>query len=232
MDNRVYFVSLGPGEAELITIKGLNTLRGCDIIFAPATIVNNKTVSRCGDILSQLGIDNNVKFFTLPMNIDREMANEVYDKLAWEAYSLYLKGCKVAFVAEGDSGFYSSIHYIQDRLEAKGVEIYRVAGVPAFIAAGAFAGVHVAKLDEQLLVIPGKLSYSELREHLLQRRSIVIMKLSLCREVVKRVMLELDGFDWFYIENVGTERECYLNSKNEILSRDFPYFSLMIIKPR
>ena len=46
-------------------------------------------------------------------------------------------------VAEGDAGFYSSIHYIFEKLQADNIPVQHIAGIPAFIAAGACAGLHI-----------------------------------------------------------------------------------------
>ena len=37
MVDSIYFVSLGPGDPELITVKGLKRLQQSDVIFCPAT---------------------------------------------------------------------------------------------------------------------------------------------------------------------------------------------------
>ena len=37
MNHPIHFVSLGPGDPELITLKGLKTLQKADIIYCPAT---------------------------------------------------------------------------------------------------------------------------------------------------------------------------------------------------
>ena len=36
MNHPIHFVSLGPGDPELITLKGLKTLQKADIIYCPA----------------------------------------------------------------------------------------------------------------------------------------------------------------------------------------------------
>lgn len=53
----VIFVSLGPGEPELITVKGLKALQTADCIFCPETLAKDgNRVSRAADILLQLDI--------------------------------------------------------------------------------------------------------------------------------------------------------------------------------
>ena len=40
MSHPIYFVSLGPGDAELITLKSLHALQQADIIYCPSTFGN------------------------------------------------------------------------------------------------------------------------------------------------------------------------------------------------
>ena len=67
------FVSLGPGDPELITLKGLKKLRQADIIYCPATISKSgQLLSRAARIIEGLEIEKSVvQFFTLPMSKDR-----------------------------------------------------------------------------------------------------------------------------------------------------------------
>ncbi len=65
---------------------------------------------------------------------------------------------KIAVVAEGDGGFYSSSAYISEHLIEAGLAIKQLAGVPAFIACNALMGKQLVQLEEQLQVIPGQAS--------------------------------------------------------------------------
>ena len=110
----ITFVSLGPGEAELITLKGLKALQAADCIFCPETPARDgRPLSRAADIMLRLDIPaGHIRRFSLPMNKQRTDALNAYDRVYAEALSLHHAGRKVAVVAEGDAGFYSSIHYI------------------------------------------------------------------------------------------------------------------------
>lgn len=230
----IHFVSLGPGEPELITVKGLKILRQADELYCPATFINlqeGKTSSRAADILHTLGIEPSViRRFLLPMRKDRRGSIQTYDDLVGEVSAGYRAGKKIGIVAEGDAGFYSSIQYVYDKLAADGIEVRRTPGIPAFIAAGALAGLHIVKQEEQLVVIPGTLSASELSKKIKEGYVIVVMKLSGCTEAIHACMREYPEKQFHYFENVGTEKELYTSDKEIIGQKNFPYFSLMIIQ--
>lgn len=228
----ITFVSLGPGEADLITLKGLKSLQTADCIFYPATIVNEGNISsRALDILTELNIDSQKTiFFHVPMSKNRSPATEAYKKVSQEAERQYRKGLKVAIVAEGDAGFYSSVHYISDNLVNQGILVEHIAGIPAFIASGALAGIHIVKQEEELNVIPGVISGSDLIQKIQSGKVVVIMKVSQCQEAVKECISMIPKAKFHYFENVGVnDKEYYTLNTEEIISRKFPYFSLMII---
>ena len=122
MSYPICFVSLGPGDPELITLKGLKKLRQADIIYCPATISKSgQLLSRAARIIEGLEIEKSVvQFFTLPMSKDRTKVWKVYDTLYEKAISARDKEKKVVIVAEGDAGFYSSIQYIYDKPHRSG----------------------------------------------------------------------------------------------------------------
>ena len=76
----IRFVSLGPGEPDLITLKGLKALQGADCIFCPATMTQDgKSSSRALSILNTLGFSDTVQCFRLPMDKDRTLALRSYE---------------------------------------------------------------------------------------------------------------------------------------------------------
>lgn len=228
----VTFVSLGPGEAELITLKGLRVLQQSDVILCPATVTGNGSVSsRAANILHQLEIPvDKIRLFPLAMSKDRSLAMEVYNKMYETATVLYNDAYRVVIVAEGDAGFYSSIHYVYDRLHAMHIPVCIVPGIPAFIACGAIAGLHVVQQEERLVVIPGNTTVEELSELLDSNVTVVIMKLSQCTDELHHFIAYHSSYYYHYFENAGTEKEYYSTDINELQNKVFPYFSLMIIQ--
>lgn len=228
----IIFVSLGPGDPELITLKGLKALQQADYVYCPSTQTPGvKPASRSLSILNALEISpEKIRLFNLPMNKNRSSAWETYNRIAKEASVFYREGKKVTIVAEGDAGFYSSIHYIYDKFRENDIPVERIAGIPAFIAAGAVAGLHIVKQEEPLLVLPGIVTTEELEKALREEKTIVIMKLSQCETTVKNCMDKCPGYGWHYFENIGLEQAYYSCNVEEIKKKKFPYFSLIIIK--
>lgn len=229
----VSFVALGPGDPELITLKSLKELKEADIVFAPSTEKSKDIyISRSKSILTALGIEEEkILLFNVTMSKDRAEVKLNYDLAALQISEYYQKGLKVAVTAEGDSGFYSSIQYINDKLLEMGVPTLRLEGIPAFISCGALANIHIVKLEEKLFVIPCISSAKELNKFIDEGDTIVLMKPSLYESIIKEVMHNRRMVKFHYFENVGVEnKEFYTTEIEEIDKRRFPYFSLLIIQ--
>ena len=122
--------------------------------------------------------------------------------------------------------------YLVGRLKKAGIPIKQIAGVPAFIAAAASIGLSIVEQEERLTVCPGKVD-RELFSRIASGSEVaVVMKLSQCEEEVKHFISLEEGLVCHYFENVGADGEFYTCDKKDILAREFPYFSLMIIKGR
>lgn len=228
----VRLVSLGPGDPELITLKGQKALQQADVIFCPSTVLpRGGIVSRAQEILLQLGLEAaHIQLFSVPMSKDRSLALAAYAQIATLVAEQYQQGRKVAVVAEGDAGFYSSSHYIFEYLFALHIPVEQIAGIPAFIACGALANLLIVKQTERLEVVPGLISVEELQALLEQGKTVVVMKASQCESVIKKAT-ECIPASFHYFEHVGMGEQSYYTSDiQDIRQRSFPYFSLFIIQ--
>lgn len=233
MDEAIVFVSLGPGDPQLITLRAFSTLREADVIFCPATCsVGGSVKSLSAEILKALkaGFENKTRMFELPMSHCREKALEVYDKICQEIVALQNEGKHICVACEGDAGFYSSISYIYFTLKGQGLPVKLIPGITSFLAASALAGIHTTSGNDRLLVIPGNTTAEELSRKIDEATTIVIMKLCQCAAEICH-FIELNPLlEYYYFENIGTPQELYLRTPESVKSASFPYFSLLIIK--
>lgn len=231
-DGKIAGVSLGPGEPELITVKALKFLQTADVIFCPATPKKDGTcLSRAMDILRALAIDTGkIHCFVVPMSLDRTAVLKRYDEVCEEVMQWAGMGKTVAITAEGDACFYSSASYMFDRICQKGFPVEIIAGVPAFIAAGASVGLHIVKQQERLLVIPGDVRKEELEEALRNHWTVVIMKLPRGEKIIRAYVGEHPEFQYCYFEQVGTETEFFTSDCTVFLHRPLTYFSILVIR--
>lgn len=237
MSEPVYFVSLGSGDPELITLKSLRLLERADVIYAPVSLSpNGKRASKSKSIMLSLGIrESQIQSYDMPVNRDRDGAEESY-KIVAKEIEQRLKAqpqSVIAVVAIGDAGFYASSAYIGEFLESSDIPTVYLPGVPALIASNALIGGQLVQLDEQLRVIPGVATPNEWAEAWQSKHTIVIMKGSMAESEIKDAIVKYPHRHWHYLEYVGYEgKELYLQDTQEILAHKFPYFSLIISKAR
>ena len=108
----------------------------------------------------------------------------------------------------------------------------QICGVPAFIACNGRLGGQLVQLEEQCTVIPGEATREEWDRAWQSRHTIVVMKGSLCEAEIKSAIAQHPDRKWHYFEFVGMPKEYITSSTDEILQREFPYFSIIISKRR
>ncbi len=234
MSNVVTIVSLGPGDPELITLKGLNRLRQADYIFCPATVnAEGMLVSRAREILDELGISPSVIHpFPVAMNENRSIAVKNYATVVRMIEEKHNAGYHVVVTAEGDAGFYSSSVYVNDRLVENGIPVERIAGIPAFIACAASENIRISGQKEATNVITHLSSAKELVSLIGQGHTLILMKASRFESIVKEgISLLPEHVAFHYFENTGIpEKAFYTCRREDIITRRFPYFSILIIQ--
>lgn len=228
----ITFLSLGPGDPELLTLKAVKTLKEADIVMVPATRSTEGTLrSRATEIIGEWCDNNRLRVFELPMLKDRQAVSLVYDAIYNDCVKCYHEDQRVVVAVEGDVSIYASIHYVMERLEKAGIPVEQSAGIPSFIAAAASAGLSLVSQQQRLTILPGDADIETLRQLLDSNHVVVVMKLSQCQEVVKDFLRQNPQTICHYFENVGTPEAYHTTLRDEILSRRIPYFSLCIIYP-
>ena len=226
----VAFLSLGPGDSDLLTIKAVRQLKEADIILVPATDeADGQVKSRAAAIISEWREADCIETFCLPMLRNREAVMMVYDKMVERIADLYQQGLRVVVAVEGDVSIYASIHYVMERLKQAEVPVIQLAGIPSFIAAAAEAGLSLCSQQQRLVVLPGDADVEDLRQLLTNHHVVVVMKLSQCQQEVKEFLQQHTDIECHYFENIGTTNEFYTSDHAAIKARQMPYFSLCIL---
>ena len=159
MNQKLYMVSLGPGDVELLTLKALNAFKECDAICVPTKSEDEsftKSISYriVQDALSILGVQKEIIPVYSPMKFKEEdWINEA--DIVIESAEKYGTVC---FVTLGDAAIYSSIYYLLDIIKDKSAILYStcevIAGVTSFSAASARVQRPLCLGDEQLFIRP------------------------------------------------------------------------------
>jgi precorrin-2/cobalt-factor-2 C20-methyltransferase len=230
---KIYGISLGPGDPDLITIKGLKILQKSDKIYYPGSLLpNGKTTSFSLPILQHHQLDGKklVGMF-LKMSDNRTQAEATYKATFEFMLEDYNNGLTIVFVSEGDSLFYSTFAYLLEHIQQHQLDVEIIAGVPSFILGAAQHQLPLAILNEKIAIIPRIKNSQELETALNDFDTIVLIKI---RSVLKDIFLFLktSGLTIMYCERLGTSQQYITTNIEDIKNRDIPYFSLLIIKKR
>ncbi len=119
----VHFIGAGPGDPDLITVKGLRLIQTCPVCLYAGSLVPEAIVAAAPAGARVLD--------TAPMTLDQIVA---------EMEAAHARGEDVARVHSGDPSLYGAIAEQIRRLRALGIPFDVTPGVPAFAAAAAALG--------------------------------------------------------------------------------------------
>ncbi len=180
---KVFFIGAGPGDPDLITVKGKKILDSADVIIYAGSLVNK-------EILNSRKPDSLV-YDSATMNLE-EIIGIIKKNV--------LGGKIVARVHTGDPSIYGAIKEQMDLLEEDGIEYEVIPGVSSFVAAAAVLKKEFTLPNVSQTVIctrmsgrtevPEKEDLEKLSSH---RASMVIfLSVSMIEDVVKKLLKNYD----------------------------------------
>lgn len=229
--NKIFGISLGPGDPELITLKGLKILKESDVIFYPGSLFSDgRKESYVRPMLDHYGLEEfKLQGFFLKMGLDRTAAEETYDQTANLLINLWKEGKKISIVCEGDLSFYASFSYLLERLQQENVPIELVPGINSFSLGAAKHQIPLCLQNEKLAILPLESSIEKIEQTFKDFDTIILMKIRMGWQSLWPSLLTKD-WKYYYCERLGTATEYITSDIKELHNREIPYFSLLIIK--
>jgi len=120
----VLFVGAGPGDPELITLKGKRALEEADLVLYAGSLVNEALLDYCSP--------GCVRADSSPLSLEEQMAL-VAAKVR--------EGGRVVRLHTGDPSLFGAVAEQKERLESLGIEVRFIPGVSSFQAAAAALGI-------------------------------------------------------------------------------------------
>ncbi len=118
--NKIYFIGAGPGDPELITVKGKNKIKEADIIIYAGSLVNPQIL--------QWAKKNSQVYNSAVMDLD-----EIIDVMKYGIEN----GKKVVRVHTGDPSIYGAVREQIDKLQELCIDCEVIPGVSSFVASAA-----------------------------------------------------------------------------------------------
>ncbi|PLX83735.1 MAG: precorrin-2 C(20)-methyltransferase [Desulfuromonas sp.] len=233
MNARVVAVGVGPGDPELITLKGVRMIREADVVVAPVGDRSDSSIARA--IVEEFVDPARQKLVTqvYPMKRDQAGLEESWAASAREVAGFVAAGKNVAFVTIGDPFLYSTFLYLYRHLkdEFPRIPVEVVSGVSSINAASALSGLPLGLNDERLAVLPATYEEGGLRRALEDFDTVVLMKVHRVFRRIRDLLAELGLKEKaVYVKRVGLAGEAVFSNLDGVGEGDLDYLSMVIVK--
>ena len=224
MNGKLYGVSVGPGDPELVTLKAVRIIEKCGVIAAPVTQGEKRAALSIAESVCDI---SQKKVLDLPfaMSRDARVLAEAHNAAAELIIPYLSEGIDVAFVCIGDISVYSTFSYIARLVKERGFDIEIIPGVTSFCAAAAVVGKPLVTGTEPLIVIPAGIDGAEFEKLSSLDGTKILMKSG---KSLSETVEKLQGRTGFAVENIGYPEQKIFGSLDEI--EEAGYFTTVIFK--
>ena len=227
----LYGVSVGTGDPELITVKGLRILQQSKIVAFPAGINDRPGVAQ-NIIARWLQPQQILLPLEFPYLQDNQKLKSAWQQAAQKVWQYLVKGEDIAFACLGDVSFYSTFTYLAQTLQQMyfDVQIETVPGVSSPMAIASVLKIPLTLNQQKLAIIPALYSVRELETALDWAEVVVLLKVSSVYHQVWNILEQRDllGSSWIVEKATFPEQKIYDNLINHP-QLDLSYFSIMLI---
>ncbi|HEY3319116.1 MAG TPA: precorrin-2 C(20)-methyltransferase [Planctomycetota bacterium] len=178
MTGTLYGIGIGPGDPDLITVKGAQLLQRCPHVFVPKarTAAESLALSIAGKHISPSAAIHELVF---PMTTDGEKLEQRWNESARQVCAVLSAGADSCFLTLGDPFLYSTYIYLMRavRRQLTDVRVVTVPGVTAFSASAALAGFPVGEGKKPVTIVPTSDNLEQVRRALSTGGTVVLMKI-------------------------------------------------------
>ena len=251
-------IGVGPGDADLLTVKAVRAINDADIIMCPASAPDRPSIalSVVSDLINaaQEGEEGETKQrqrqrqrqrrqqeiikLIFPMTKDRDILEETWRRNADIMAQKVATGKNIVYLTVGDPYLYSTWIYMHRHLSEKHPEM-SISVIPGIVSMFSFAskvGVSIAEGAEKVAVIPSCYDMAGVKEIAKHAESMIFLKDGRYFDQVIQVLRE-SGFgddSVFAIgQSLGTDQEVIQKmTLGQVDDADLgsKYFSILVVK--
>jgi precorrin-2/cobalt-factor-2 C20-methyltransferase len=228
VSGRLVGIGVGPGDPELLTLKGLRALREADHVFVP--VGDTGEVGRAESVVHAHLDPGRTRRLLFALSDDADARAENWERAAREVSEPLRRGETCAFATIGDPNVYSTFTYLARAVQRYVPEarVETVPGITAMQDLSARGGTVLLEGEERLALLPFTAGEDALREALSTFETVVCYKGgSRLREVLEIAAETGRLEDAIYGSRLGMEGEVVLRAR-EVVGREGPYLSTLI----
>jgi precorrin-2/cobalt-factor-2 C20-methyltransferase len=228
----LYGIGVGPGDPELLTLKGLRVLERSDVVAFPAGIGGKPGLAQ--QIVAPWVKDDRPQLaLNFPYTQEDAVLVRAWECAAKETWEYLKQGQDIAFVCEGDVSFYSTFTYLAQTLQCLHPEttVEAIPGVCSPLAAVAALGIPLTVRSQRLAIIPALYQISELETVLDWADVVVLMKVSSVYPQVWQILARRELLDRSYVvERATLPQQVIYTDLGDRPGLKLSYFSLLIVQ--
>lgn len=229
----LYGIGIGPGDPELITLKGLRILQGTQVIAYPISRTGERSIalSILGKAMSLAGKEKIELLFS--MSYEPEVLWSSWEEAINRIIAHLEQGKDVAFITTGDVTLYSTFVYLFEIMQGKypHIQVRFVPGISSLSASAAAVSLPIGKADERVAILPATADRERLRKTLEDFESVVLLKVSRVFDQVYEILKEMDLLDKATLfQRISLEQERIIYDLSPLVGSEVDYMSLLIVK--
>ncbi|MEV5875128.1 precorrin-2 C(20)-methyltransferase [Streptomyces sp. NPDC052101] len=234
MSSRLIGVGVGPGDPELVTVKGVNALRAADVVVVPVMDTGERGRAEA-TVLHYVPEDKVVRVvFALNERTDRARREAAWDAAGATVAGLLEEHAAVAFATIGDPNVYSTFTYLAQTIAelVPGVVVETVPGITAMQDLAARSGAVLTEGTEPLTLVPVTAGSAVLQEALAGPGTVVAYKFGRQAAEVAQALTRTGRLgDAVWGSALGLPEES-VRPAAELDGTPLPYLSTLIAPPR
>ena len=234
MSGKLIGVGVGPGDPELVTVKGVNALRAAAVVVVPVMDTGERGRAEA-TVLHYVPEEKVLRVvFALNERTDRARREAAWDAAGARVAELLGRHTSVAFATIGDPNVYSTFTYLAHTVGAlvPGTRIETVPGITAMQDLAARSGAVLTEGTEPLTLVPVTAGATVLKDALDGPGTVVAYKFGRQAHEVAHALREtgrIDGAVWG--SALGLEGES-IRPAADLDGEPLPYLSTLIAPAR
>ncbi len=232
--SRLVGVGVGPGDPELVTVKGVNALRAAAVVVVPVMDTGERGRAEA-TVLHYVGGEKVVRVvFALNERSDRGRREAAWDAAGARVAELLRGHGTVAFATIGDPNVYSTFTYLAQTIAelVPGVVVETVPGITAMQDLAARTGAVLTEGTEPLTLVPVTAGAEVLKDALGGPGTVVAYKFGRQAGAVVAALRETGRLeDAVWGSALGLAEES-IRPAAELDGSPLPYLSTLIAPPR
>lgn len=227
-----YGIGVGPGDPELITLRGKKVLEKMKYVFTPVAEKGKKSIAYS---IAQTFIspDATVERLMFPMTTDRITCEKAWEENVMKITAILEEGNDAAFITIGDPMTYSTYGYLLKKMHSMypHVQSITIPGVPSYSAVAASANLPLTEGNEILTLIPSNTPGEKIRQLLSFCDTSVFLKHHKKTKNLYKILQEMNlDKKVVYVNRCGFKDQIVTSNPSPDLLEKTDYLSLLIVK--